>query len=156
MFDELLATVSPVGIVSVNATPVRAKVLAAGLVIVKVNDVFAFRAMLAGLKDLTIEGGARTAILAEAGGPVPPSVEVTVLVVLFCCPADVPVTFTLNVHELVAGRVAPDRLTTFVPGIAVIVPPPQVPVWPLGVEISRPAGSVSLNPIPVSPLGLLF
>jgi len=32
----------------------------------------------------------------------------------------------------------------------VIVPPPQLPLSPLGVEIIRPAGKVSLNPIPVS------
>lgn len=31
-----------------------------------------------------------------------------------------------------------------------IVPPPQVPVRPLGVEITKPAGSVSLKPTPVS------
>ena len=38
------------------------------------------------------------------------------------------------------------RLITLVPCVAVIVPPPQEPVRPLGVEITRPAGSVSLKP----------
>src|SRR5579859_1884392 len=42
--EEELATVSPVGSVSVNATPFRASVLAAGLVIVKVREVVAFSA----------------------------------------------------------------------------------------------------------------
>ena len=38
-----------------------------------------------------------------------------------------------------------------------IVPPPQVPVRPLGVEITRPAGRVSLKPTPVSVVvALLF
>src|SRR5689334_17577396 len=38
-----LATVNPVGSVSVNATPVRATAFAAGLVIVNVREVVAFR-----------------------------------------------------------------------------------------------------------------
>jgi len=38
----------------------------------------------------------------------------------------------------------------------VIVPPPQVPVRPLGVEITRPAGRVSLKPTPVSVVVLLL
>ena len=40
------ATVSPVGSVSVNATPVSATALAAGLVMVNVSDVVAFRAIV--------------------------------------------------------------------------------------------------------------
>src|SRR6185437_15253138 len=46
--------------------------------------------------------------------------------------------------------VPPLRLITFVPAVAVIVPAPQVPVRPLGVEITKPAGSVSLKATPVS------
>ena len=75
---------SPVGNVSVNATPVSATAFAAGLVIVKVSDVVAFRAMLAGLNALAIDGGATTLMQAEAVPPVPPSIEVTLPVVLFC------------------------------------------------------------------------
>ncbi|HEY2234790.1 MAG TPA: hypothetical protein VGK01_15060, partial [Candidatus Angelobacter sp.] len=70
-----------------------------------------------------------------------------------------PVTFTENVQEALAASDAPDKLITFVPAVAVIVPPPQVPVRPLGVEMTRPAGKVSLNPTPVSVvvvLGLLM
>jgi hypothetical protein len=48
--------------------------------------------------------------------------------VLLCCPAEVPVTFTENVQELLAASVAPERLMAFAPWVAVIVPPPQVPV----------------------------
>src|SRR5437899_5277980 len=124
---EALATVRPVGSVSVNATPVSETVLAAGFVIVKVSDVVAFSAMVEGLNTLAIDGGATTLTLAEAVPPVPPSVDVTLPVVLFCVPAAMPVTFTANVQELLAAKVAPDRLITFVFCVAVIVPPPQEP-----------------------------
>jgi hypothetical protein len=152
--DDELATVSPVGSVSVNATPFSATVLAAGLVMVKVSEVVAFTAIVVGLNALAIEGGATTLMEALAVPPVPPSVEVTLPVVLFCCPAAVPVTFTENVQEALAASVAPDRLMTFVPVVAVIVPPPQVPVKPLGVETTSPAGKVSLKPTPVSEIVL--
>jgi len=78
-----LATVRPVGRVSVKATPARATLLAAGFVIVKVSDVVAFSAIFAGLNTLAIEGGATTLIEAEAVPPVPASFDVTALVVLF-------------------------------------------------------------------------
>jgi hypothetical protein len=153
--DEL-ATVKPVGSTSVNATPVSATAFAAGLVIVNVNEVVAFRAMLVGLKTLAIEGGATTLMLAEAVPPVPPSVEVTLPVVLFLVPAVVPVTFTLNVQELLAAIVPPERLIVPVPAVAVTVPAPQVPVRPFGVATTRPAGNVSLNATPVIAVVLLF
>jgi len=153
---DALATVKPVGSVSVNATPVRETAFAAGLVIVNVSEVVAFSAMLAGLKTLAIEGGAITLMLAEAVPPVPPSVEVTLPVVLFLVPAVVPVTFTLNVQELLAAIVPPERLITPVPAVAVTVPAPQVPVRPFGVATTRPAGKVSLKATPVNAVvGLL-
>ena len=37
-----------------------------------------------------------------------------------------------------------------------IVPAPQVPVRPFGVEITRPAGNVSLKPTPVSAVVVLL
>ena len=55
---DALPTVSPVGSVSVKATPVNDKALAAGLVMVKVKEVVAFSAMAAGLNALAMEGGA--------------------------------------------------------------------------------------------------
>ena len=63
-------------------------------------------------------------------------------------PAVIPVTFTANVHEPLAARVAPVRPIAPVPGVAVIVPAPQVPARPLGVETVRPGGSASVNPTP--------
>ena len=58
-------------------------------------------------------------------------------------------TFTENVHKALAASVAPVRLTTLVAWVAVIVPPPQVPLRPLGVATTKPAGSVSLKPTPL-------
>src|SRR5689334_2107509 len=91
-----------------------------------------------------------TVTLADAVLPVPPLVEVTAAVVLLFRPVAVPFTFTEKVHEALAASVAPDRLTAPEPATAVIVPPPQVPVKPLGVATIIPAGSVSLKAMPVS------
>jgi len=143
-----VVTTKPMGSVSVNATPVSATVLAAGSVTVKVREVVPFRGIAAAPNALAIEGGATTLRPAEAVPPVPPSVEVTALVTLFCCPAAVPVTFTEKLHELLAASVAADKAIALLPAVAVIVPPPQIPVRPLGVETTNPAGSVSLKPIP--------
>ena len=72
-------------------------------------------------------------------------------------PNAVPVTETEKVHEAPAAMFAPDKLITFVAGVAVMSPPPQDPDNPLGVETINPAGSVSLKPIPVSVVvALLF
>jgi len=49
-----------------------------------------------------------------------------------------------------AGKVAPVRLIVVVLAVAVIVPPPQLPLKPLGLNICTPAGRLSVNPTPVS------
>jgi len=154
---DAFATVKPVGNVSVNATPVNASTFAAGLVIVKVNEVVAFSAIVFGLNTLAIDGGASTFTLADAVPPVPPSVEVTLLVALFCCPAAMPVTFTTIVHAAVAARLPPLSVIVFVFWVAVTAPL-QSPTRPFGVEIIRPAGRTSVKPIPVSvdALGLVM
>ncbi len=151
-----VATTRPAGRVSVKATPVSAAVLAAGLVMVKVSEVVPFSGTAGAPKALAIDGGASTLMLVEAVPPVPPSVEVTLPVVLFFVPAVVPVTFTAKVQEVLCARVAPVRLMTFVAWVAVIVPPPQLPVSPLGVATTRPAGRVSLKPMPVSEVVVLL
>lgn len=81
--------------------------------------------------------------------PVPPFVEVTAPVVLFFTPAAVPKTFIENVHEELTAKFAPLKLTDELPAVAVIVPPPQKPVKPLGVAITKPEGSKSVNATPV-------
>jgi len=62
----------------------------------------------------------------------------------------VPTTFTVKVHEAPAASVAPDRLTLAEPLAAVIVPPPHVPVKPLGDDTMSPDGKASVKPIPLS------
>src|SRR5205814_10602755 len=64
-------------------------------------------------------------------------------------------TFTEKLQELLAARVAPVRLTEPEPAAAVIVPPPQEPVRPLGVATTKPAGSVSVNATPVRAVPVL-
>jgi hypothetical protein len=88
--------------------------------------------------------------LAEAVPPGPVWVELTLPVVLFFVPGVVPVTFTLKVHEALVASVAPVKLTAPDPAVAVIVPPPQLPLSPFGVETTRPAGSASAKPTPVN------
>src|SRR5580658_2298174 len=99
--------------------------------------------------------GPITVICADAVPPFPASVEVTALVTLFCAPALVPATFTANVQEVAAAKLAPDRLTLFEPAAAVIVPPPQLPVNPFGVDTVSPVGRVSVKPIPLREVAVL-
>jgi len=60
------------------------------------------------------------------------------------------VTFTAKLHDAPASKVAPAKLRLVALAVAVIVPPPQVPVRPLGVDTASPLGKVSVNPIPLS------
>jgi hypothetical protein len=144
-----VATTIPTGNVSTNATPVSAEAFAPGFVIVKVSDVVPFNGIVAAPKAFAIVGGKSTLTLADAVPPGPASVDPTLPVVLFFAPAVVPVTFTENEHDALAGIVPPVRVTLFVPAVAVIAPPPQVPVSPFGVATTNPAGNVSEKPIPV-------
>jgi hypothetical protein len=94
-------------------------------------------------------------IPAEAVLPLPPSVEVTASVVLFCVPVAIAEIFKANVHDTPAARVASDREMLSDPAVAVMVPPPQLPETPLGVVTMRPVGNVSANPIPLRELAVL-
>jgi hypothetical protein len=145
-----VATTIPAGSVSVNATPVSPTVFAAGFVIVNVNEVDAFNAMLAAPNAFAIEGGPITVTLAEAPVPAPPCVEPAPPATLFSTPAAVPVTFTPNVHEAFAASVAPDMITLPDPALAKMDPLGQDPVIMLGEETCSPAGKVSPNPTPLS------
>src|SRR5215471_17634734 len=90
------------GSVSLNATPVRSPLAGVpglfGLLMVKVTVVVPFRGMLVGLNALLIVGGATTVTVAVAGVLAPPSVELTVTL-LILSPAVVPCTFTETAHE---------------------------------------------------------
>lgn len=124
---------------------------------VKVNEVVPFKGMEAAPKDLMMTGGVEDTLrLAEAVPPVPPLIEVTLPVVLFFVPAVVPVTFTEKVQLLFPAMVAPESETVPLPAVEVMVPPPQLPVRPFGVDITRPAGMVSVKPISFRALELLF
>jgi hypothetical protein len=149
-----VATTRPAGNVSVNPTPLSVRMFADGFVTVKLKVVVPFNGIVAAPKDLLIEGGNSTVTLADAVPPVPPSTDVTAPVVLFCAPATVPTTFTLNVHAALAFSVAPVRLTLLPPALAAIVPPPHDPVRPFGAATAIPAGNVSVKPTPVS--GIVF
>jgi len=153
--DVEFVTVSPVGSVSVKATPVSAEIFAAGLVIVKVSELVPFSEIADGANVFAMDGGASTEIVAVLlVAPVPPSVEVIGPVVFTASPAAVPVTFTVKVHELLWATDPPERLITPVPAVAVTVP---LQVLTPGVAATTRVpvveGSVSLNATPVrSPL----
>jgi hypothetical protein len=143
------ATAKPAGSVSPNPTPVSATV-ALGLVMVKVRVVVPFRLMLAAPNAFAMLGGPITvmlAVLLVAPGPL--SFEEIGPVVLFCTPAETPVTFKLMVHEALAARAPPVKLIEPDPAAAVIVPL-QVVAKPFGVATCKPAGNVSLKAMPVS------
>src|ERR1035437_9865196 len=97
----------------------------------------------AGMFVVGVAPTAATVTLAEAVLPEPPSTEATAPVTLFCVPSELPVTFTLKVQEPLDASVALAKLTAPDPAVAVIVPLPQLPVTPFGVETTRPAGNGS-------------
>src|SRR5437867_2975095 len=96
---------------------------------VKLSDVVPPMGMVAAPNDLLMFGGETTNTEAVDVFPVPPLLELTVTLLLFC-PAVVPLTLTEKVHEMVGTNVAPDRLTEVEPAVAVMVPPPHDPVRP--------------------------
>jgi len=142
-------TTRPAGKASVNATPVRDAVLAAGFATVKVNEVVELSRILGVPKPLLIVGKATTVNVAEAVLPVPPLAELTVPVVLEKMPAAVPFTFTDSVQLPEVGTVAPESEMLPEAAVAVAVPL-QVLANPFGVATTRPAGRESVKATPVS------
>src|SRR5262245_50659756 len=125
---EELATVRPAGRVSVNATPVNARVFAGGLAMANVKAVVPLDGMTVVSKAFLMTGGATTVRAADAVTPAPPSVEDAALDILFFVPALVPVTLTEKTHCVDGARLAPERLIEPPPAAAVIWPPPHEPV----------------------------
>src|SRR5262249_28828791 len=112
-----------------------------------------WRGMGGAASALLIVGGAKTVKVAVAGVLAPPSVELTVTL-LVLAPCVVPCTFNDTAQEALDANVPPERLTELEPAVAVGVPP-QV-LLRFGVEAtSTPAGrlSVKLSPFSVT---LLF
>jgi hypothetical protein len=137
----------PAGKLSVKVTEVSGPVVL-GFDTVKVSEVEALKLILVAPKDFCSVGGATTVTLALAVLPVPALAEVTVTLLLLA-PAAAPVTFSTMVQEPETGSVAPDREMEEVPADAMIVPPPQLPLSPLGDAISNPAGKLSVKATPV-------
>jgi hypothetical protein len=155
-----VVTTTPVGRVSVNATPVRSPAaVVLGLVIVKLRVDIPPLAIVDGVNILDIEGGATTVMVAVLLVlPVPPWLELMVPVVLLCKPAVAPVTGTLNVQVVGLAPCATDPpLNVILPvEFTVVSVPPQVVVGPESATVS-PAGSVSVKAMPVrSPPAKLF
>jgi len=148
--------VNPRGRVSVNPIPVKVLVLL-GLVIVKVRLVVPLNGILAAPNALLIAGGASTVIDAVAVVVlVPPSVELTVLLVLFLTPAVVAVrsTFTVQVPPA-AAMVPPLNVREVSPALGVNVPPHDVLAFGV-LATANPAGNESVNPTPVRMVVLLL
>lgn len=139
----------PDGRTSLNEIPVNASVLTAGLVIVKLREVVPPTARLVAAKDCDIAGGVATVRTAVAVLPVPALLELTALLLFVKLPDAVAVTLSASVQLLPVATVPPLRVIAPVAASAVAIPP-QLFASPLGVEITNPAGSVSLNPTPVS------
>src|SRR5579864_7182020 len=108
--EVLLATVTPTGSVSLNATPASATVFDDGFVIVNVRNEVVFTGIDVGLNAFAIDGGATTVRLADAVLPIPPSFDDTWPVVLVNDPSFGPIIVTLNWHCPFAAMVAPLRL----------------------------------------------
>jgi hypothetical protein len=139
-----VATANPAGKVSVKPIPVSISGFAAGLATVKVKVVVPPTGIDADPKLLAITGGSSTATVAVAVLPIP-MLEVTVTE-LFLVPTVTPVTFTEKVQLDPAARVAPARLTVEDPAVAVMVPPPHVPVSPFPGDVTlKPDGKVSVK-----------
>jgi len=149
-----VATTSPAGSASVNATPVSASVVL-GLLIWKVSDVVAFAWMLAAPNALVMVGALATvsvAVLLVA--PIPPFVELTAPVVFDTVPDCVPVTFTTIVHVVPGVAILPPVRLMLVLFAAAVTVPPQLLVTPGVLATCNPLVSVSLKAIPFSALVL--
>jgi hypothetical protein len=91
--------------------------------------------------------GVFTTNVPDAAFPVPPSVEVTTLVVLILEPLVTPVTGTLKVQAPFAASEPPVK--EIEPGAVVVSVPPQVGVGPLAAT-ATPDGNGSVKLMPLS------
>jgi hypothetical protein len=144
-----VAITRPAGSVSLKLTPVRAIAFTAVLETVKLREVLPFSGIEAAPKLFEIEAGAPTVRLAVAVFPLPPLLEDTAPVVSVKVPAPVSVTLTVSVQLPPTATEPPLSEMVPLPAVAVTVPP-QLSVSPFGVEITRPAGSVSVKATPAS------
>jgi hypothetical protein len=144
-----------VGNVSTKVAPVRATELLLDNTICKVDMPVLGKIGLV-RNDLLTAGEDKTVILAVAGVPFdaaagPVMVKSPAFMVLVLSPTVVPVTVAVTVHEPLAGIVPPVKPT--VDPLAVFVPAHVPP----GAEVTKPAGTLSVNAAPViaTAVGLL-
>ena len=128
----IAATVMPDGKVSLTATPLSGRTLAAGLVMVSISVEVPFCGMLFGVNDLTMVGGTSAVSVSLPVLPRPPLVALTTPVVLVKAPPAVAVTFTVMVQKVPALTDPPLRLIVPDPEVAPLNDPPQ-PFDRLGV-----------------------
>lgn len=115
---------------------------------VKVRLVVPLSGIVAAPKAFTMCGGLITVSVAVLlVTPASLSVALMTPVVLLYTPSTALVTFTEIVHIAPPAKVPPVKLTEFDPAVAVTLPP-QTPLNPFGVAITRFAGSVSVNVMP--------
>jgi len=142
LFSPLgVATTSPAGKLSVNASPVSPSPLL-GFDKAKFKLVVPFSGMVAAPKLLLMLAGEATVKLADAVLPWPPLTEVTWAVVLVYCPEAAPVTVTLKVHGVPTATVALERVIALLVAKVCSVPPHTVE---LALATVRPVGRVSWN-----------
>ena len=120
-----VATTMPDGNVSLTATPLSGRTLAAGLVMVSISVEVPPWGMLFGVNDFVMVGGASADNVSEPVLPMPPFVDVTLPVVLVKAPPAVAVTFTVMVQNMPALTEPPLRLMTPDPTVALVNDPPQ-------------------------------
>ena len=141
------ALTRPTGYVSVNAAPVIAAALPLESVIVSVEAPLTPIAL--GPKALATVGCVNTVSVAVAAAAEPALPVETAPVELRYAPAFALVTFTVTVHEPLAGTVAPES-ATLAPLLAAVTEPPTQVVAPLALAVfARFAGYASVNAAPV-------
>ena len=148
------AIAKPAGKLSLNATPVSAAKLAAGLATVKVKVVLPLvSGIVAAPNALLIVGGPaafRIAVLLAT--PVPPLLDLTVpapFTVLEKLPAAVAVTFTLIVQVPPGAADVPFAKEIVPEPAAAVTVPLHVSVTPGVAATAKPAGKLSLKARPV-------
>src|SRR5690349_6588083 len=96
-----------------------------------------------GAKDLASVGRARTVSVSVAAAALVPPLAVVrppAAIVFTRVPAAADTTFTVTVHEPLAGMAPPESATDGPPSAAVTVPPAHVVVPVAGVAFTSPAG----------------
>lgn len=88
-------------------------------------------------------------MVADAVLPGTVSSDVTGSVTFVSGPVVLAVTLTLSVQELLASIEAPVKFMPEPSATAVMAPPPQDPVNPVGFETDKPAGKTSAKETPV-------